>query len=139
MPGYIPAITVVRDWLNSLDTLVGPGRPLAQGVFREGIRSAADGAYAVISRIGRAGDLVSEDLLDSPRISASIYAGTDTAAELAAVAYANTLAALTGAATAMGDHQCLIADDIVGPLLVDNHDSEREEWQYLVDASLYLQ
>lgn len=138
MPGYIPAVTVVRDWLNSLDNLVGPGKPIAVGAHRRHPRSPGHGAYVLLSRIGRASDLVAEDVLDSPRISASIYAGTDEAAEIAAVAYANTVAALTGSPAGMGAERCLVADDVVGPLLVDNHDSDREQWQYLVDASFYL-
>ncbi|MEV4179940.1 hypothetical protein AB0J28_00655 [Streptosporangium canum] len=135
---YVVAVTAVRTWLNSRDDLVGPGRPIARGAFRQHPRSPADGAYVLLSRIGRGGDLVAEELVDSPRISASIYAGTDEAAEIAAVAYCNALAALTGAPAVMGDTQCLVAEDIVGPLLVDNHDSEREQYQYLVDATFVL-
>lgn len=138
MPGYVAAVSIVRDWLNSIDTLTGSGKPIALGARRRHPRSPGQGAYALLSRIGRAADLVSEELLDSPRISASIYAGTDEAAELAAVAYANTVSSLTGSPVLMGDERCLVADDVVGPLLVDNHDSEREQWQYLVDASFYL-
>jgi hypothetical protein len=138
MPGYVPAVTIVLAWLNGIETLTGPGRPIELGAFREHPRSPARGAYILLSRIGRAGDLIAEETLDSPRISASIYAGTDEAAETAAIAYANTVASLTGIPAAMGDAQCLVADDIVGPLAVDNHDSEREQYQYLVDASFYM-
>ncbi|GAA3172472.1 hypothetical protein [Nonomuraea roseoviolacea] len=139
MAGYVAAVTIVRAWLNSLTTtLVGPGRPIPLGVLRTHPRSPGQGAYLLLSRIGRASDLVAEDLIDSPRISASIYAGTDEAAELAAVAYANTLTALSGAPAVMGDRRCLAADDVVGPLLVDNHDSDREQWQYLVDATFFI-
>jgi len=136
---YIVAVTAVRTWVNSLTgTLVGQGRPLALGAFRQQPRSPGHGAYAVLSRIGRSGDLVAEDTIDSPRISASIYAGTDEAAEIAAVAYANHLDALRGAPAAMGDARCLVADDLAGPLLVDNHDTDREQYQYVVDASFYV-
>jgi hypothetical protein len=138
MPGYLASVGIIRDWLNSLDTLVGPGNPIALGAHRRHPRSPGQGAYVLISRIGRAADLVAEDLLDSPRISGSIYAGTDEAAELAAIAYANAVIALSGAPAVMGDTACLVADDVVGPLLVDNHDNDREQWQYLVDASFYL-
>ena len=135
---YVVAVTIVRDWVNSLDTLVGPGRPLSRGAFRQLPRSPADGAYTVLSRIGRGGDLVAEDTIDSPRISASIYAGTDDAAEIAAVAYANAIDALRGAPALIGDNTCLVAEDIVGPLLVDNNGSDREQYQYLVDASFLI-
>ncbi|MER7131255.1 hypothetical protein [Streptosporangium saharense] len=132
---YVVAVTMVREWINGLDTLVGPGRPLSRGAFRQMPRSPADGAYAVLSRIGRASDLVAEDTIDSPRISASIYAGTDEAAELAAVAYCNALDALRGAPSAMGDARCLVVEDIVGPLYVEDSDQEH---RYLVDASFFL-
>ncbi|WP_436759328.1 hypothetical protein [Streptosporangium sp. V21-05] len=136
---YVVAVTAVRAWVNSLDTLVGSGRPLALGAFRQHPRSPGHGAYALLSRIGRAaGDLVAEDTIDSPRISASIFAGTDEAAEIAAVAYANAVDALRGAPAVMGDARCLVADDLAGPLLVDNHDSDREQYHYVVDASFYV-
>ncbi|WP_188188051.1 hypothetical protein [Nonomuraea sp. SYSU D8015] len=137
MPGYVAAVTLVRAWITAQPDLVGPGRPIALGAFRQHPRSPGQGAYVLLSRIGRAADLVAEDVLDSPRISASIYAGTDEAAELAATAYANAVAALKGAPAAVDGHAFLVADDIVGPLLVDNHDSDREQWQFLVDASFY--
>lgn len=137
---YVVAVTAVRAWLNSLtDTLVGPGRPISRGVYRQHPRSPADGAYILLSRIGRGGDLVAEDIVDSPRISAGVFAGTDEAAEIAAVAYCNTLGGVRGAPAVMGDTRCLlVVDDIVGPLLVDNHDSDREQYQYLVDASFFI-
>lgn len=138
MPGYVVAVPVLLAWLNGIDTLTGPGNPIELGAFRAHPRSPSRGAYILLARIGRATDLVAEDRLDSPRISASIYAGTDEAAELAAIAYANTVSALAGSPAQMGDERCLVADDVVGPLAVDNHDSDREQWQYLVDASFYL-
>lgn len=138
MPGYVAAVTLVRAWITSQTGLVGPGKPITLGAFRQHPRSPGHGAYILLSRIGRAGDLVAEELIDSPRISASIYAGTDEAAELAAVAYANAVAALAGQPATVGAATFLLADDVVGPLLVDNHDSEREQWQYLVDASFYV-
>lgn len=135
---YVIAVTAVRAWVNSLDTLVGAGNPLTLGAFRQHPRSPGQGAYAVLSRIGRGADLIAEETVDSPRISASIFAGTDEAAEIAAVAYCNHLDALRGAPAAMGDAHCLAVEDIVGPLLVDNHDSDREQYQVMVDASFYL-
>lgn len=135
---FVAAVGIVRDWLTAQTGLVGPGKPIALGAFRQHPRSPGNGAYVLLSRIGRAADLVAEDVIDSPRISASIYAGTEEAAELAAVAYANAVTSLTGSPAVMGDTHCLIADDLVGPLLVDNHDSDREQWQYLVDASFYV-
>lgn len=135
---YVAAVRLVRAWLTSQTALVGPGKPIPLGAFRQHPRSPGHGAYVLLSRIGRAADLVAEDVIDSARVSASIYAGTDEAAEDAAVAYANAVSALTGSPALIGDARCLVADDVVGPLLVDNHDSDREQYQYLVDASFVL-
>ncbi|MEV0584105.1 hypothetical protein [Nonomuraea sp. NPDC050310] len=133
------AVTAVREWVNAQrGTLTGPGTPIPQGAFRQQVRSTADGAYVVLSRVGGTGDLFAERPADRARISASIYAGTDGAAELAAVAYANAVEALSGTRTPMGDATCLVADNVTGPLLVDNHDTDREQFHYVVDADFYL-
>lgn len=136
---YVVAVTAVRAWVNSLTgTLVGSGRPLAHGAHRHHLRSPGQGAYALLSRVGGTQELIAEDGVDRARISASIYAGTDEAAEIAAVAYANAVAALRGAPAAMGAATCLVADNIAGPFLVDNHDSDRDQYQWLCDADFYL-
>lgn len=135
----VAAVVAVRAWVNAQrGTLVGPGTPIVQGAFKEQPRSTADGAYVVLSRVGGTGDLFAESPADRARISASIYAGTDDAAERAAVAYANAVEALSGARASMGGSICLVADNITGPLTVDNHDNDREQYRYLVDADFYL-
>lgn len=135
----VAAVTAVRAWVNAQrGTLVGPGTPIAQGAFRTQVRSTADGAYLTLSRVGGTGDLFAESPADRARISASIFAGTDEAAEAAAVAYANAIEALAGRPAAMGDARCLVADNITGPLLVDNHDNDREQYHYVVDCDVYL-
>lgn len=134
----VAAVTAVRVWVNAQSALVGPGKPIAQGAFRQQIRSTADGAYLTLSRVGGTGDLFAESPADRARISASIYAGTDEAAELAAVAYTNALEALSGRPAVMGGSRCLVVDNIAGPLLVDNHDNDREQYHYVVDCDVYL-
>lgn len=138
MPGYVAGTSLVRAWVNGNGLLVGPGRPLALGAFVEPPRSPGAGAYALLSRVGRAGDLVAEETIDSPRISATILAGTYEAAETAATAYANAVDALRGVPAAMGETECLVADNITGPLYVDLHRSTQEQYQWLVDADFYL-
>ena len=134
---YVIASTAVRAWVNSL-AIVGRGQVLALGAFLEPPRSPGQGAYALLSRVGRAGDLVAEETVDSPRISATILAGTLQAAETAAVAYANEVDKLRGSHAPMGDTTCLIADNIAGPLYVDLRSSSQEQYQFLVDADFYL-
>lgn len=135
---YLLATPAVRAWVNSRADLVGPGQPLAAGAFLEPPRSPGQGAYAVLSRVANGADLVAEDVIDSPRISATILAGTIEAAEAAAVAYANAVASLTGTPAAMGDATCLVADNITGPLYVDLRLSDQNVYQFLVDADFYL-
>jgi carbohydrate-selective porin OprB len=135
---YLVATRAVRDWVNGNGLLVGPGRPLALGAFLEPPRSPGSGGYALLSRVGRAGDLVAEETIDSPRISATILAGTYEAAETAATAYANAVDGLRGVRAAMGDATCLVADNIAGPLYVDLRRSTQEQYQFLVDADFYL-
>jgi hypothetical protein len=134
---YVVASTAVRAWVNTLP-IVGRGQVLALGAFLEPPRSPGQGAYALLSRVGRAGDLVAEETIDSPRISATILAGTLEAAETAAVAYANAVDSLRGIRAPMGDTSCLVADNIAGPLYVDLRRSTQEQYQFLVDADFYL-
>lgn len=134
---YVVASTAVRAWVNGL-AIVGRGQALALGAYLEPPRSPGQGAYALLSRVGRAGDLVAEATIDSPRISATILAGTYEAAEIAATAYANAVDSLRGIPAAMGDTSCLVADNIAGPLYVDLRRSTQEQFQWLVDADFYL-
>jgi hypothetical protein len=134
---YVVATPAVRAWVNALP-IVGRGNPLALGAYLEPPRSPGAGAYALLSRVGRAGDLVAEETVDSPRISATILAGTYEAAEIAATAYATAVDSLRGIRAAMGDATCLVADNITGPLYVDLRRSTQEQYQFLVDADFYL-
>jgi hypothetical protein len=135
---YLVATPAVRAWVNSRADLTGPGMPLAGGAFLEPPRSPSEGAYALLSRVAGGTELVAEEHVDSPRISATILAGTITAAETAAVAYANAVASLTGRPAAMSEATCLAADNITGPLYVDLRRSDQNVFQFLVDADFYL-
>ena len=134
----VAAVAAVRVWINGLTTLVGPGRPLALGAHRTRLRSPGQGAYALIYRVGGISDLIAEEPVDRARVGALIYAGTDEAAETAAVAYANTVEGLSGTPAVMGDATCLVADDITGPLLVDHSNTDLDQFVYSVDADFYL-
>lgn len=135
----VAAVAAVLAWVNSHPTLVGKGNPLDQGAFRNQIRGPSRGAYLWLSRLDGADALVAEDAIDEARMAGVIFAGTDEAAEAAAVAYANALSALSGTHTEMGDAVCLVADDITGPQLIDDQAGARNELvAYQVDATFYL-
>jgi hypothetical protein len=136
----VTAVAAVLAWVNDHPTLTGEGNPLDQGAFRNQIRSPSRGAYLELARIDGADALTAEEGVDQARINGVVYAGTDEAAEAAAVAYANALSALSGTHTPMGDDViCLVVDDIVGPQFIDDRaGSSGELYAYQVDASFFL-
>lgn len=147
MPAYttvtVDAEGCMRAWLNTLtSTLAGAGRPVLLGFFLEHPRSPARGVYGLVSRVGGSEGLGVEAAADMARISASFFAtsqATRQAAANAAVAYANTLRALSTVKPAMPAYDCVIslADNISGPLWVPNVDKALP--QYLVDADIYFE
>ncbi|MGP3914304.1 hypothetical protein [Nonomuraea sp. 10N515B] len=132
-------MTAVLKWVNGHPTLAGKGRPLSGGAFRTiPTRSPATGCYVLLYRLDGADALNAEEPADQARIAGVVYGPDDEAAELAATAYANAIAALTGIPTAMGGATCLVADDVVGPQLIDNRAGNGEQYAYQVDATFYL-
>lgn len=136
----VSATAAVIAWVNTHPTLSGRGRPLDQGAFRTQVRSPSRGAYLWLTRIDGADALIVEEAADQARIAGVVFAATDEAAETAAVAYANALAALSGQHTPMGDGVvCLVVDGITGPQLIDDRAGERGElYAYQVDADFFL-
>lgn len=135
----VAAVKAVLAWVNAHPTLTGEGNPLDQGAFRGQVRSPSRGAYLELYRIDGADALTAEEGVDQARIAGVIYAGTDEAAEDAAVAYANALCQVTGTPAVMGDAVCLVVDDIVGPQAVDNRAGPGgDRFAYQVDASFFL-
>lgn len=133
----VPAVAATVAWLNSRTDLVGAGNPILLGAFRRSgrPRSPGQGAYVLISQVGGSPELLAEGGVARARISASVYAGTEEAAEAAAVAYAGAVEGLTGSPVQMGAvARCLVADNLTGPLQVDAPD----EWLFLIDADFYL-
>lgn len=134
----VAATTAILAWINTHPTLKAPGR-LDLGAFDTQIRSPSRGAYLWLTRIDGADALVAEDAIDQARMAGVVFAATRTAAENAAVAYCNALAALSGAHTPMGDAVCLVVDDIVGPQLIDDQAGAGGELvAYQVDATFYF-
>jgi hypothetical protein len=135
----VAAVKAVLAWVNSHPTLTGPGNPLDQGAFRTQVRSPSRGAYLVLARIDSTDALTAEEGVDQARIAGVVYAGTDEAAEDAAVAYANALCQLTGTPAVMGDAICLVGGDIVGPQFIDDRaGSSGELFAYQVDCDLFM-
>ncbi len=99
------AEAAARAWVNAQPALVGPGSPLSNGAFLADQRSPADGSYAVLHRTTTSlGDLVAEDDgVSAVRFNFDIYAGTELAAEAAAVALADRIRSLRGCPEPMGD------------------------------------
>jgi hypothetical protein len=130
-------------WVNTCPGLAGPGNPLAGGAFLGAqVRSPANGAYAVGSRLSQAVPAVvaEDDLVDTARISAMVYAGTVAEAETAAVAYANAIRGLRGSPVPMGDTGvwCLAHDNLSGPQFVAQPSAGGEEFSFEVAADFVM-
>jgi hypothetical protein len=130
-------------WVNAHPGLVGPGNPLAGGAYLGAqVRSPANGAYAVGSRLSQAVPaVVAEDgSVDVARITALIYGGTVGSAEAAATAYANAVLALTGAPVLMGDSgvKCLASDNLSGPMYVEQPSGGGEQFTFEVAADFVM-
>lgn len=135
----VDAEAAVREWVNGPSGLAGTGQPLSLGAHLKRLRSPGAGAYALLLRVGGVPALTQERPVDQARVSASIYGRTKEAAEAGARAYANALEALSlGVRAVMGAAMCVAVDNISGPLAVDEHDTTREQYRYMVDADFYL-
>jgi hypothetical protein len=137
----VDAEAAVRAWLNARDDLVGPGNPIQVGAHLNRLRSPGRGAYAYLLRVGGVPALTAETPLDQARISATLYAPTKEVAAIAATAYARALHVLSlgGPPVPMGPEAvCHVVDNIAGPTAIDDHESNREQYRYVVDADFYL-
>ncbi|MUN41403.1 hypothetical protein [Actinomadura litoris] len=137
----VDAEAAVRAFINSrTGDLVGVGHPLQLGAFLNRQHSPGRGAYAYLTRVGGVPTLTVEQPVDQARISAAIYAPTKLIAARAATAYASLLHTLSlgGTRTPMGEAVCLTVDNISGPLLIDDSESNHEQFRYLVDADFLL-
>jgi len=127
---------IVKDWINSRSDLVGPGKPIVRGAFLKRIRS--QGVYVHILLVGTPLDLTAETPVGKGRVSATIYGSTKKAASDGATAYASVLETLKGAPEPAGDYKILVVDNITGPLPIDDHLTNREEFRYLIDADFWI-
>lgn len=127
---------IVKDWINSRTDLVGPSRPIKAGAHLKNIRH--QGCYAFLIAIGTPIDLTAERPIGRARISATINGATKEIASKGAIAYASVLETLTGAPEKAGDYKILVVDNISGPLPIDDQQTTREQFRYLVDADFWL-
>lgn len=127
---------IVKDWINTRSDFVGPGKPVERGAFLK--RQKGAGNYLLVISIGTPLDLTAERPVARARISVTSYATTKQASNNAAIAYGNVLETLTGRPEPMGDYRCLVVDNITGPLPLDDHLTNREEFRHLVDADFYI-
>ena len=135
----VDAEGAVRDWINGRTDLAGEGMPLTHGAHLGRLRSPASGTYAYLLRIGGTRALTAERPVDQARISATVYGTTKETACLAATAYTTALEELDGIPTRMGPLAvCVTVDNISGPLPIDDHETNREQYRYVVDADFYL-
>lgn len=135
------AEVAIRSWLNARP-IVGEGSPLARGAYLREQRSPADGAYAVLTRTAeQPGGVVAEDgLVSKARLIASVYAGTEDAAEAAAVAVRNEFEKLTGCPEPCGTTgvTVYVAANHTGPVLVPVAADSGEIYCFQVTADFVL-
>ncbi|MFB4306987.1 hypothetical protein [Actinomadura sp. GTD37] len=135
----VDAEGAVKDWLNSRLDLVGHGNAIPLGAHLNRLRSPGKGAYAYLQLINGTRALAAEAPVHAARVSAMFYGTTRETASYAAVAYATALEALDGVPTPMGPGVlCHTVADVTGPVPRDEHDSNREQWVYIVDGDFYL-
>lgn len=136
----VDAEGAVKAWINGLPDLVGPGRPLPLGAHLTRLRSPGKGAYAFLIVVSGTRALAAEQPVHAARISAMIHGTTRESAARAAAAYTTVLEQMEGVPAVMGeDVICHSVTDVTGPLATDEHDSNREQYVYVVDADFFLQ
>lgn len=135
---FVDAEGAVRDWINSVSGLTGQGNPISLGAHLKLLRSPAAGSYVRLLLLTSSPELTAENPVGRARISGTVYGGTKEAASKAATAYANALASLNGVRTPMGNVICLVADNIVGPQAINDQETDKNQYRYLVDADLYF-
>lgn len=134
----VDAEGALRTWINLRTDLVGPGKPLALGAHLKPLRSPASGAYVRLLLLTSSPELTAERPVGRARVSGTVFGTTKESAAVAANSYANALLDLAGQPEPMGDVVCLLADNITGPQAIDDHDTTKNQYRYVVDADLYF-
>lgn len=138
----IPGQTVLRAWINSKSSLVGPGHPLPGGAYLRQQASPATGAYAVVHTTGKPGDVTAEadPALATVSLAFLVYSPAEEASEAAAKALATEIELLSGSPQPAGDsgYQVLVSDNLRGPLNVPQPADSGEPYCFQVMADFTL-
>jgi hypothetical protein len=139
----VAAEVAVQAWINARASLTGG--TLSRGAFLAGygLRSPADGAYALLSRTtaGSLGSVVAESSNPSlARIQAYVFAGTVEAAEAAAADLASAFHELRGNPEPCGQTgvTVLCTDNVVEPNYVPQPADGGEQHCFQVAADFVL-
>lgn len=133
MSTYVDAGGAVKEWINSLATLVGPGNPLPLGASLKQREGAASSAYAFLLELPASLWGGEEHPSMRARVSAQLYGPTRQSASDAAMAYAEALMTLMqGARVTLAESGVTLAgaDAVDGPQWFP----DGEEPRYIVDA-----
>jgi hypothetical protein len=138
---HVDAEGAVKDWINANAALTsGDGRPLTLGAHLNRMASIR-GTYAHLVLINTSSGMTAETPVGIARISATVYGQTKSLAQRGAMALANELETIKHNArpVSMGTGAvCLMVDNITGPAAVDDTETTREQWRYLVDSDYHL-
>jgi hypothetical protein len=133
---YIDVLAAVKNWVDHLPGLTGPGSPLPLGAhIGDQLRSPYRGSYVLLTRIGGGPDPLADANVDQARISGAVYGTNRRFAGLAANAYANALVAQAGYPSPVPGGRLLTVTDVTGPTYIPDGDEER----FLVDAVFHIQ
>jgi hypothetical protein len=135
--------SAIRAWVNSRPDLVGASAngPLGAGAYLRTQASPQSGAYAVLEAIPAGPDFsVAEDgSVLTVRVGASVYAGTEQAAELGAKAYRDAVRSLTGCPVPVGDGWVIrVSDNVTVPAFQPAAPNTGEEFSFFVSADFVL-
>jgi len=134
----------VRAWANGRPDLTGGdgSGPLGMGAFLRSQESPASGAYAVLAAgpTLRSAPVAEDGRISVSRVTAMIYAGTEEAAEDAAVAFGNAVQSLRGDPVAAGGTgvTILVSDNMTEPAAVPMPAVGGEQFAFVVSADFVL-
>lgn len=144
VPVVVDAERAVKDWINGQGALAdrnNPQAPLKGGAQFKRL-DAVRSTYAYVRLIANSTGELAEVPLQMARVSATVYGPTQELAMAGAAALANALWAVILAARfpvpMSRGIQCMKIDNVTGPLPIDDYETTREQFRYLVDADYYL-
>lgn len=138
----VAAQDAIRAWINNRADLVGEGNPLSRGAYVREQRSPADGAYVVLQRQSEGTTNVTAEPggPSIARMQSLCYAGTQLAAENAAVALRKAYESLSGCPEMCGTTgvRVLVSDNWLGPFEIPPPPDQGEIYAFQVNADFVL-